>query len=135
MRPLMMLVTVVLVMAAMLVLTMAPAITGTSDQTINRTATITSDGRHVLVSGPVSCTEGEKISIEVTLTQRSTGAVAEGVWQGSCTGERQQWSLKATTEGKNTFEEGSAEAVALGITKDHGEVTDAHQWFRSIRLV
>jgi hypothetical protein len=129
------LVTPVLLMMAMLVLTMAPAFASMTVNTIDPTATITPNGRHLLVSGPIQCTEGEKVRIEVSVTQSSTGAVGKGVWQSLCTAEVQQWSLKAATQGKNTFEEGSAHASAVGTTRERGKVTDARGWSRTITLV
>lgn len=70
-----------------------------------------------------------------TVTQRSTGAVAEGHTRITCTGDIQQWEVHASTQGQETFEEEPATAVALGRTTDRGETTDAHQWLVDITLV
>jgi hypothetical protein len=53
----------------------------------------------------------------------------------TCTGGAQQWEVHAATQGKNTFEEGPATAVALGRTTTRGSVTDADQWLVEITLV
>ena len=36
-------------------------------------------GRQVTVTGPIAVTTGERTELRVTVTQRSTGAVAEGI--------------------------------------------------------
>ena len=44
--------------------------------TIDPVAGVTDNGRHIIATGPIECTEGEKLSLRVTVTQRLTGAVA-----------------------------------------------------------
>jgi hypothetical protein len=87
------------------------------------------------VTGPVACTEGEIGHQRVSVTQRSTGAVAEGRTRIVCTGELQQWEVQAAVLGEQTFEEGPATAVALCRATDRGESTDAHQWLVEVTLV
>jgi len=56
---------------------------------------------------------GERAAyLRVTVTQRTTGAVAEGRTLITCTGGVQQWEVHAATQGKNTFEEGPAELLS-----------------------
>jgi hypothetical protein len=71
----------------------------------------------------------------VTVTQRATGAVAEGHTRLTCTGNTQQWEVHASTRGQEIFEEGPATAVALARTSDREDITDAHQWLVDITLV
>ena len=91
------------------------------------------------MTGPIACTRGEKAYLEVTVAQRATGAVAEGRTLITCTGDplpdTQQWEVHAATQGKETFQEGPAIAVALGRTSTRGHITDAHQWLVNITLV
>jgi hypothetical protein len=54
--------------------------------TIDPIATITGDGRHIILTGPVGCDAVEAFYVRVTVTQRSTGAVAEGANRIICTG-------------------------------------------------
>ncbi len=103
--------------------------------TIDPVATLTQDGRHILATGPVECTQGERLHTRLTVTQRSTGAIAEGRTFDTCTGEPQQWEVQASTRGKERFEAGPATAVAVGRTTDRGEPTDAHQWLVEITLI
>lgn len=103
--------------------------------TIDPLAIVTDNGRQIIVTGPVACTAGERAYHRVTVTQRSTGAVAEGRTLINCTGDIQQWEVHASTQGKETFEEGPATAVGVARTTARGETTDAHQWLVDITLV
>jgi hypothetical protein len=103
--------------------------------TIDPLATVTDHGRLVIATGPVTCTRGEQTFLRVTVTQRATGAVAEGRSRVVCTGNSQHWEVHAATQGKATFDEGPAVAVAIARTADRGEITDAHQWLVNITLV
>jgi hypothetical protein len=104
--------------------------------TIDPLALVSDSGRHLIVTGPISCTQGERAYLRVTLTQRSTGAVAEGYTRIRCKGEGdpQQWEVHVAVRGP-AFETGPALAVALARTTDRGDTTDAHQWPVEITLV
>jgi hypothetical protein len=112
-----------------------PALARIVTNTIDPVAVVVDDGRHLVVTGPITCTANERAYLRVTVTQRTTGAVAEGRTLITCTGGVQQWEVHAATEGKNTFEEGPATAVALGRTTTRGSVTDADQWLVETTLV
>ncbi|MGH8550465.1 MAG: hypothetical protein ACRERU_18060 [Methylococcales bacterium] len=105
--------------------------------TIAPVAIVTDNGRHIIATGPISCTEGERAYLRVTVTQRSTGAAAEGQTPITCTGidHIQQWEVHASTPGKTSLEEGSATAVALARTADRRDITDAYQWLVAITQV
>ena len=103
--------------------------------TIDPVAIVADNGDHILVTGPIACTASEKAYLRVTVTQRSTGAVAEGDTRITCTGDTQQWEVHASTQGEETFQEGPATAAALARTTTPGETTDAHQWLVDITLV
>lgn len=111
------------------------AFAGVVLNTIDTVALMTDHGRHIIATGPVGCTERERAYLRMTVTQRATGAVAEGHTRLTCTGNTQQWEVHASTRGKETFEEGPATAVALARTSDRGDITDAHQWLVDITLV
>jgi hypothetical protein len=104
--------------------------------TINPVATVADNGRRITVTGPISCSEFEGADLRVIVSQRSTGALAEGRTRINCTGEADtlQWTVEAQVGGKETFEAGPATAVALASTSEHGESTDAHQWLVEITL-
>jgi hypothetical protein len=109
-----------------------------AQNTIDPLATVGDSGRHIVVTGPIACDKGERAYLRVTLTQRSTGAVAEGYTRIACIGETeadiQQWAVHVAVRGP-AFEPGPALAVALARTTTHGHTTDAHQWPVEITLV
>ena len=103
--------------------------------TIDSEAIVTQHGRLLVVTGPIQCTAGEQAFLRVTVTQRPTGAVAEGGTLIACTGELQHWEVRAATQGKASLQQGAAVATAIATTHDHGDTTDAHQWLVAITLV
>jgi len=103
--------------------------------TIDPTAIVAADGRHLTVTGPLAFPAGESAELRVTVTQRSTGAVAKGVTLVTGTGATNPWKVEAQAEGAATFEPGPATAVALARTTAEGKATDAHQWLVEITLV
>ncbi len=131
--------------------------------TIDPVAIVTDHGRHLVVTGPIACTEGQQAFLRVTVTQRTTGALAEGRTRLTCTGNIQQWEIHASIQGQETFRDEPATAVALARTFDredsrdcgesdegrrgnHGpgqgkrgsdcrDTDDAHQWLVEILLV
>jgi len=103
--------------------------------TIDTVAIVAGAGRHLIVTGPIECTARERTYLRVTVTQRETGAVAEGSTFFTCTVETQQWEVHAVTHGKASFDEGPATAVAVASTTSRGQATDAHQWLVNITLV
>lgn len=109
---------------------------GVSFNTIDREAAI-EDGGHVAeITGPIRCTAAERATIRVIVSQRSTGAVAEGRWRGTCRRTTRTWTAKRfVLEGSATFRPGAAQACALAVTRRATSVTDAKQWCRAVRLV
>ena len=103
--------------------------------TIDPVAVVADNGRDIIVTGPISCTEGERAYLRVTVTQRSTGAVAEGRTLVTCMESTQQWEVHASVQGTETCEEGPATATAVARTTEREETTDAHQWLVDIALV
>lgn len=130
-----------LVAAAMLIaaagLCIAPtAFARVVANTIDPQAIMTDNGRHLIVTGPISCDHSQRANLRVTVTQRSTGAVAEGLTFVDCSLTVQQWEVHAFTHGRETFVDGPATATALGRTAiDRGQSDDAHQWLVNITLV
>ncbi len=106
-----------------------------SKNTIHPVAVVTENGRHVVVTGPLACTLGERAYLSVTITQRTTGAIAEGRAFVICTGDEEAWGVDAAVQGKERFEVGPALAVAIAWTVKRGDTTDAHQWLVPITLI
>lgn len=103
--------------------------------TIDPVGIVSDSGRHVVLTGPVEATSGDRTEMRVTVTQRSTGAVAEGIVFFTGTGEPIQWAVTAATYGPAAFEPGPATVVALALTSVKGEANDAHQWLVNVTLV
>ena len=103
--------------------------------TIDPVGIVAGQGRHVTVTGPIAVTAGERTELRVTVTQRSTGAVAEGVVFFAGTGQTNQWEVTAAVQGQAAFTAGPATAVGLARTTVNGQATDAHQWLVNITLV
>ena len=111
------------------------AFAGVQINTINPVGIVADEGRHITVAGPLAATAGDRVELRVTVTQRSTGAVAEGRAFLTGTGALQRWEVETAAEGGATFEAGPATAVALARTTVGGKATDAHQWLVNITLV
>jgi hypothetical protein len=118
-----------------LLLATAPASSKVIFNTIDPVAVVADDGQHLVVTGPLSCTPGERAYLRVTVTQRETGAVAEGNTTVRCTGNSGQGEVDATVRGRAPFLPGPATAVASARTRAHHDVTDSHQWLVNIMLV
>ncbi len=103
--------------------------------TIDPVATLAAQGRVITLTGPIEATAGETVYARVTVTQRSTGAVAEGIAFFTGTGATQQWRVKAVTVTREAFEEGAATAVGLARSTERARATDAHQWLVPVTLV
>ena len=109
--------------------------------TIDPVGIVAGQGRHVTVTGPIGMGDGtvflagETAHLRVTVTQRSTGALAEGCALLTSTGALQQWEVETVAEGRASFEPGPATAVAMVRTTIGGQPTDAHQWLVKITLV
>jgi hypothetical protein len=122
------------VVAAMTALA-APAFAGVALNTIDRHATLDEGGRVVQVTGPIGCSQVERATIRVTVSQRTTGAVAEGRWRGRCAPTARTWTVRRfVQQGSATFETGTARVCALGVTRSGAKVTDAKQWCQTVRL-
>jgi hypothetical protein len=102
--------------------------------TIDPVASLHENGRRITLTGPIRCTQVEWVALRVTVTQRSTGAIAEGyaILLGST--DVQHWQLHASVRGSATFEAGAATAVAVAVSTREGEATDAHQWLVPVTL-
>jgi hypothetical protein len=110
------------------IVTAPPTLGGVSLNTIDPVAYQTEGGRRIVVTGPIACTAGEGVTLYVTVTQRSTGAVGRGRTRFMCAGALQQWEVRVAHGKKAAFADGAATATALARTTAQGAPTDAHQW-------
>ena len=102
--------------------------------TINPIVTLSNKGRHLVVTGPLACDRVQWVDLQVTVTQRDTGAVAEGRVRVLGTPEPRIWTLEASAIGDNAFVAGPAQAVALATTTFRGTTDDARQWLVDVTL-
>jgi hypothetical protein len=126
--------------------TSAPALTGPVSHPVlcvrtckpaaafDRAGVLTHGDRAVRVSGPVICKAGDRVRIRATVSQVSTGAVAEGVWSKRCTGKTLHWHITAIVNDGVHFSTGHADGVGLAIVRDHGAAASAVQWIRPLTL-
>src|SRR5687768_15322548 len=78
-----------------------PALAGLFSNTTDATALLSANGRRLHIGGPVGCDKGERLDLRLTVSQRSTGAVAVGHFRGHCTGELDRWTVNARTLGRD----------------------------------
>jgi hypothetical protein len=103
--------------------------------TIDPILTVSHDGRHVLVSGPLACDRTQPVLMRVTVTQRTTGAIAEGYATVIGSTTERHWQIHAHTLGGPKFEPGAATVVGLARSGWIGHADDAHQWLVNVTLV
>lgn len=72
------------------------------NNTIDPVAVMSGDGRSVTLTGPLACDQSQTADLRVTLTQRTTGAVATGRIFFPCTPDVQQWQSKSRPKAKTT---------------------------------
>lgn len=102
--------------------------------TIDPVATLQDHGRRITLHGPIACTRIEWVALRVTVTQRTTGAIAEGYAIRIGTPTVQPWEVIAAVRGEAAFEEGPVTAVAVAVSRRNGDATDAHQWLVPVML-
>lgn len=92
-------------------------------------------GREVVASGHGGCTAGEQVTVAITITQSTSGAMATGETDDTCNGELQFWNALASTVTTSDFTADAAEACGLATTSDDGYVTDTYAWCRDVDLI
>jgi hypothetical protein len=100
---------------------------------IDARATLQNQGKGVVVTGPIRCAKGDRATLRITLTQRSTTSLAQVGLHGRCTGTLRayRFPLKARV---GTFKAGAAFACLLGATERGGHYVDVNQWCRRVKL-
>jgi hypothetical protein len=101
---------------------------------ISPTATLRAGGRQAVLSGPIRCKPGLTVSLRLTLTQRSTAAIAQLGLRGPCP-TRLRGFRAAVTSRTQPLVAGGAFACVLGVVQRGETYVDANQWCRPVRLV
>ncbi len=102
--------------------------------TIDPEASLAVHGTHIVLTGPIRCTQTEWVDMRVTVTQRDTGAVAEGHLRFVGSDTTQHWTVDAVVRGQAAFVEGPATVVAIAVTSRAAQPTDANQWLVPVVL-
>jgi hypothetical protein len=101
---------------------------------------ISHGGRFVDVIAEIACTPGERVRVEVTLSQGSrdfqdpdaewSSALGHGRAQANCEGEHNTLFIpvRVVAQGRDTFVAGPATGSGLAITTHRGQRTDVRQW-------
>ena len=107
-----------------------------SINTVDPTATVGPYGRYIRVTGPIATDQKQPVILRVAVTQRSTGAVAEGYTALIANATQKQWTAHVFAVGWRSFEPGEATVVALAQSRvPHQGPDDAHQWLVNVQLV
>jgi hypothetical protein len=96
---------------------------------------VLAEGRDVIASGHGGCTADEQVTVAVTITQSTSGAIATGQTQQTCTGELQTWSVRVTANTTATLATAPGEACGLASTREGGYVTDTYDWCKDVDLL
>jgi hypothetical protein len=100
----------------------------------DRSGVVVKSGRAVRVSGPMSCRAGGTVRLRATISQRATGAVAEGSWSRPRTGKTQHWHITANATDGADLKAGCAHGAGLAIYRYAGRPVDATQWLNALTL-
>jgi hypothetical protein len=100
---------------------------------IDSVATLSSDGHRIRVRGPIDCDDDLDVDLSVTITRRTSGALAKGAGRASCTADR--WEIEAWPRRSGPFEVGQdATVCVLARFRDDSRVVDAQQWCEDVTL-
>ncbi|MDX6535775.1 MAG: hypothetical protein QOD37_116 [Gaiellales bacterium] len=114
----------------------APA--GASDPAhahIAGSATLNARASAVLVTGVVTCTGCRRFTLGATVSQRSSGAVAQGGVRCVCHGSRERWLVTARAREATRFQPGRARVCVWLIARGSAEAAiDANQWCENVSL-
>jgi hypothetical protein len=99
-----------------------------------------------VVTGPITCQEGLQFTLDVTLTQRTSGVIGQGQAEGICTGETQQYVATAVLLDRSSAQRqalaSGLDSPFIGVAKaciaarflipapEGPEAVDAKQWCR-----
>jgi hypothetical protein len=122
--------------AVALTASVAPArATDAAQARIARSATLNARATAVLVSGVVVCATCRRFTLGATVSQRSSGAVAQGGVRCVCRGSRERWLLTAKAREATRFKPGRARVCVWLLARDGtGDAIDAGQWCENVSL-
>jgi alpha-tubulin suppressor-like RCC1 family protein len=80
-----------------------------------------------------NCDEGERLHVNVSLTQG--GVSGHGVGVGECTAGLGRYLVQVPAQGRDGFVEGPAEVSAEARIAEGGTVVDTQEWTRKVQIV
>ena len=126
---------------AMLVLSLAigPSVAAAgaigASSTVADPARLAAGGRALQVRGVVRCSACSGFTLGATVSQRGSGAIAQGGVRCTCHSAAEHWVLTARAREGTRFRPGAAR-VCVWVTarSQGGEAIDARQWCESVTL-
>ena len=102
---------------------------------VHRVARLAADGRSARISGRVTCATCARLTLAVTISQRS-GALAQGGVRCRCRAATENWTIEARVRADSgALHAGRAQVCAWVIGHAaSGKPVDAFQWCRLVRL-
>ena len=101
---------------------------------IKLSAKLTKGGRMVHVTGQVTCASCTRLTLAVTVSQR-TGALAQGGARCVCRAATERWAVTATVRQDVKLRAGPARVCTWVVAHGaNGKPIDAYQWCRSVTL-
>jgi hypothetical protein len=103
--------------------------------TIADSARLAAGGRTLQVGGVVRCNSCRGFTLGATVSQRGSGAIAQGGVRCACHGSAEHWLLTARSREGTTFRPGQARiCVWVTARSDGGDAIDARQWCENVKL-
>jgi hypothetical protein len=101
---------------------------------INPTAKLTDSGRMVRVTGQVTCATCTRLTLAVTVSQRS-GGLAQGGVRCVCRSATERWIVTARVREATILRSGRARICTWVVAQGaDAKAVDAYQWCRDVIL-
>jgi hypothetical protein len=103
--------------------------------TVGNSARLGTDAKTVAIDGVVACATCRTFTLGATVSQRTSGAVAQGGVRCVCHGARERWTLTARAREGTRFRQGGARVCVWIIARRAaGRAIDAEQWCENVTL-
>ena len=100
---------------------------------IDPTVTFEHNSRVTTVTVVATCDAGQRLFIDVNLTQGTASGRGSGT--GECTGGLERYPVTVPAQGRDPFLPGPAQVSAEAVIRDGGSIVDIQQWTRLVNLV
>lgn len=102
---------------------------------VGDSARLNAAGTALHLTGVVRCADCRTFTLGATVSQRTSGAVAQGGVRCVCRGAVEHWRLTARARESTTFEPGAARVCVWVIARGSAaRPIDARQWCESVAL-